>query len=222
MRTNKGSAASASTGSPPIQPTSTEAGAAASAVESPSSLSDTATGFSHVVIDIDELEKSDDSGGDSSSEHDGGQFDAAEEAQEGDTEDEDAEQPDLLEIQRAIMQAQFEKHSRPSSQIQDQAKIPAYVVQQPQIRAPGKDITSVVNNTAREQRKLEQKQAQEQVSSECKSTRAAGVYKSRVVSSSATPQCVRSTGNTPVPCESTRNTPVRGSETARNTPVRGQ
>ena len=34
-----------------------------------------------------------------SSEHDGGQFDAAEEAQEGDTEDEDAEQPDLLEIQ---------------------------------------------------------------------------------------------------------------------------
>ena len=151
MRTNKGSAASASTGSPPIQPTSTEAGAAASAVESPSSLSDTATGFSHVVIDIDELEKSDDSacdsGGDSSSEHDGGQFDAAEEAQEGDTEDEDAEQPDLLEIQRAIMQAQFEKHSRPSSQIQDQAKIPAYVVQQPQIRALGKDITSVVNNT---------------------------------------------------------------------------
>ena len=92
----------ASTGSPSIQPTSTEAGAAASAVESPSSLSDTATGFSHVVIDIDELEKSDDSGGDSSSEHDGGQFDAAEEAQEGDTEDEDAEQPDLLEIQRAI------------------------------------------------------------------------------------------------------------------------
>ena len=89
MRTNKGSAASASTGSPPIQPTSTEAGAAASAVESPSSLSDTATGFSQVVIDIDELEKSDDSacdsGGDSSSEHDGGQFDAAEEAQEGDT-----------------------------------------------------------------------------------------------------------------------------------------
>ena len=103
MRTNKGSTAFASTGSPPIQPTSTEAGAAASAVESPSSLSDTATGFSHVVIDIDELEKSDDSGGDSSSEHDGGQFDAAEEAQqEGDTEDEDAEQPDLLEIQRAI------------------------------------------------------------------------------------------------------------------------
>ena len=59
MRKNKGSAVSASRGPPSTRMTSTEAGAAASAVESPSSLSGTATGFSHVVIDIDELEKSD-------------------------------------------------------------------------------------------------------------------------------------------------------------------